>query len=66
MHPFLCAIVVFLVLLVTVDCKLIGVQLISRHGTRAPNPVVQQLCPNDSDNLQQYQDMGISLAGTYN
>lgn len=43
--------------------KLVSVQIISRHGTRAPNPVVEQLCPNDKTNLQNYDTMYISLAG---
>jgi len=45
------------------DARLLSAQLLSRHGTRAPNPVVEILCPNDRANLARYHDMAISLAG---
>jgi len=42
---------------------LVSVQIVSRHGTRAPNPVVDKLCPSDRSNLALYGHLRISLAG---
>lgn len=46
-----------------VSSRLLSSTILSRHGTRAPNPVVEQLCPADEVNLQRYHQMDISLAG---
>ena len=42
---------------------LVNVQIVSRHGTRAPNPVVDQICPSDRANLAKYGDLRLTLAG---
>lgn len=42
---------------------LVNVQVISRHGTRAPNPVVADICPSDRANLARYGDLRLTLAG---
>lgn len=43
--------------------ELLGVVLISRHGTRASNPTVSVLCPNDQANLDAYSKLGLSPGG---
>lgn len=43
--------------------ELMNVIVISRHGTRAPNPEVLKLCPNDIDNLMRYNHLHIAPAG---
>lgn len=45
------------------NSTLVVVQVISRHGTRAPNPVVDHLCPADRANLALYGSLRITLAG---
>ena len=45
------------------NSSLVVVQVISRHGTRAPNPVVDKLCPADRENLALYSSLRITLAG---
>lgn len=45
------------------NSSLVVVQVISRHGTRAPNPVVDKLCPADRENLALYGSLRITLAG---
>lgn len=46
-----------------VDGRLLSVTLVSRHGTRAPNPPVSGLCPADLKNIHRYESLRISLAG---
>ncbi len=45
------------------NSTLVCVQVVSRHGTRAPNPVVSKLCPADRANLALYAHLRITLAG---
>jgi len=45
------------------NSTLVSVQVVSRHGTRAPNPVVVKLCPADRANLALYAHLRITLAG---
>lgn len=45
------------------ESTLVSVQVVSRHGTRAPNPVVDSLCPSERPNLSRYSDMRLTLAG---
>jgi len=53
----------FLFLLSLVNSDLVAVQLVSRHGTRAPDKIVEKLCYNERANLQRYRDMNITLSG---
>lgn len=56
---FRCAL---LPLLVT-HASVVSVFFASRHGTRAPNPVVNQICPGLNEMVQQFQDVGVAPAG---
>ena len=40
--------------MLTYSSKLLTILSLSRHGSRAPNPVVQTLCPGNAKNLDSY------------
>ncbi|GAB5367424.1 hypothetical protein AAMO2058_001228900 [Amorphochlora amoebiformis] len=45
------------------ESRVISVFYASRHGTRAPNPIVEDICPGLKPTLDRFKDIGIAPAG---